>query len=130
MYLAGLDGVRAIAVSGVLLYHSEMPWFQGGFLGVDVFFVLSGFLITGLLAREIEREGRLNIGGFYLRRFRRLVPAVLLLLVSTLVLSAFFVPDAAPRVKSDGLAALFYVSNWWLIASEASCRAILTRSSE
>jgi peptidoglycan/LPS O-acetylase OafA/YrhL len=119
--------VRAIAVAGVLLYHSEMPWFQGGFLGVDVFFVLSGFLITGLLAREIEREGRLNIGSFYLRRFRRLVPAVLLLLVSTLVLSAFFVPDAAPRVKSDGLAALFYVSNWWLIASGQSYFEFISR---
>jgi peptidoglycan/LPS O-acetylase OafA/YrhL len=127
MYLAGLDGVRAIAVGGVLLYHSEMPWFQGGFLGVDVFFVLSGFLITGLLVREIEREGCLDIRGFYRRRFRRLVPAVLLLLASTLVLSAFFVPDAAPRVKSDGLATMFYVSNWWLIASGQSYFEFITR---
>ncbi len=126
-YLPGLDGVRALAVTGVLLYHSDLPWFQGGFLGVDVFFVLSGFLITGLLAREIERTGRLDIGGFYLRRFRRLVPALIVLLLFTLVGAAFFVRDAAPRLRGDGLASLFYVSNWWLIANGQSYFEFISR---
>lgn len=126
-HLAGLDGVRALAVIGVLLYHSELPWFQGGFLGVDVFFVLSGFLITGLLAREFERTGGLDIRGFYLRRFRRLVPALVLLLLTVLIGSAFFVPDAAPRVRGDGLAALLYVSNWWLIANGQSYFEFISR---
>ena len=126
-YLAGLDGIRALAVGGVLLYHGGLSTFQGGFLGVDVFFVLSGFLITGLLAREIEQSGRLAIGAFYLRRFRRLVPALILLLAGTLVLSAFFVPDAAPRVRGDSLAALFYVSNWWLIVSGQSYFEFISR---
>ena len=70
-HLAGLDGVRAIAVVGVLLYHTELPWFQGGFLGVDVFFVLSGFLITALLSREFDCTRGINLRAFYGRRLRR-----------------------------------------------------------
>jgi peptidoglycan/LPS O-acetylase OafA/YrhL len=116
-----------VAVAGVLLYHADLPWFQGGFLGVDVFFVLSGFLITGLLAREFERSGGLDIRGFYLRRFRRLVPALILLLLVTVVGAAFFVRDAAPRLRGDGLASLLYVSNWWLIGNGQSYFEFISR---
>jgi peptidoglycan/LPS O-acetylase OafA/YrhL len=126
-YLPGLDGVRALAVVGVLLYHCDLAWFQGGFLGVDVFFVLSGFLITGLLAHEVERTGGLDIRGFYVRRLRRLVPALILLLVATLIGAAFLLPDAAPRVRSDIPAALFYFFNWRLIVTGQSYFEFISR---
>lgn len=126
-HLSGLDGVRALAVAGVLLYHGDLPWLQGGFLGVDVFFVLSGFLITSLLVREIEQTGRLDIAGFYARRLRRLVPALLLLLLGAVIAAGFFVPDAAGRVRGDGLAALLYVSNWWLVFNQESYFEFISR---
>jgi peptidoglycan/LPS O-acetylase OafA/YrhL len=126
-HLAGLDGVRAIAVAGVLLYHTDLPWFRGGFLGVDVFFVLSGFLITALLSREFERTSGVDLRAFYGRRLRRLVPALLLLLATAVVVAAFVVPDAAARVRTDGLAALLYASNWWLIAGGQSYFEFISR---
>ena len=79
-YLPGLDGVRALAVIGVLLYHADLTWISGGFLGVDVFFVLSGFLITSLILEEFDRSGRVDFAKFYLGRARRLLPALLLML--------------------------------------------------
>ena len=89
-YLPGLDGVRALAVLGVLLYHGDLTWMQGGFLGVDVFFVLSGFLITTLITEEFERSGRINFGKFYLGRARRLLPALLLMLFVVGLVAAIF----------------------------------------
>ena len=80
-YLPALDGVRALAVAAVLAFHGGMPWARGGFLGVDAFFVLSGFLITSLLVAEWERTGRVALGAFWLRRARRLLPALLLVIV-------------------------------------------------
>ncbi|MEK9664562.1 MAG: acyltransferase, partial [Candidatus Nanopelagicales bacterium] len=73
-YLPGLDGVRALAVLGVLFYHGDQTWMRGGFLGVDVFFVLSGFLITTLIVEEFDRSGRVDFKQFYLRRAKRLLP--------------------------------------------------------
>ena len=70
-YLPGLDGVRAVAVIGVLLYHGDISWLRGGFLGVDVFFVLSGFLITSIILEEFNRSGRIDFANFYLGRARR-----------------------------------------------------------
>ena len=70
-----IEGMRAIAVGAVLAFHAGLPWFAGGFVGVDMFFVLSGFLITGLLAREVARSGRVRLGAFWARRARRLLPA-------------------------------------------------------
>src|SRR4051794_14036344 len=74
--IAGLDGLRAIAIGAVLLFHADFHWARGGYLGVDLFFVVSGFLITGLLAGEIEHGGRLDLRTFYWRRAKRLLPAV------------------------------------------------------
>jgi peptidoglycan/LPS O-acetylase OafA/YrhL len=119
-YLPGLDGIRAIAVIGVLLYHANLTWLEGGFLGVDVFFVLSGFLITTLIVEEFDRSGRIDFKQFYLRRARRLLPAVLLMLVVVSILAAFIYRDAAAQVRTDAIASLFYVTNWWYIVSDAS----------
>ena len=79
-YLPGLDGIRAVAIIGVLLYHADFDWIPGGFLGVDIFFVLSGFLITTLILEEFDRSGRVDFGRFYLGRARRLLPALVLML--------------------------------------------------
>ena len=84
-YLPGVDGLRALAVLAVLLYHAELPWIRGGFLGVDVFFVISGYLITSLLLTEWSQRGRIDLPAFWLRRARRLLPALFLLMAVTLV---------------------------------------------
>jgi len=119
-YLPGLDGIRAIAVIGVLLYHADLPFMPGGFLGVDVFFVLSGFLITSLILEEIDRSGRVDFGKFYLGRARRLLPALLLVLLVTSIAAAFVYRDAARQVAADVLASVFYVNNWWYIVADQS----------
>ena len=119
-YLPGLDGIRAIAVIGVLLYHADLPFMPGGFLGVDVFFVLSGFLITSLILEELDRSGRVDFGKFYLGRARRLLPALLLVLLVTSIAAAFVYRDAARQVAADVLASVFYVNNWWYIVADQS----------
>src|SRR2546423_13422460 len=83
VYRPGLDGLRALAIVGVLLYHAGLRWMPGGLLGVDLFFVISGFLITSLLVGELQRSGRIALAGFYGRRARRLLPAVAIVLVVT-----------------------------------------------
>jgi peptidoglycan/LPS O-acetylase OafA/YrhL len=93
-----LEGLRGVAILLVLLYHARLPGFDGGFVGVDVFFVLSGFLITGLLLREHERFGRIDLGAFYARRVRRILPAAAVVLVATMILSWFLLaPLELPR---------------------------------
>ncbi|MET0907951.1 MAG: acyltransferase, partial [Ilumatobacteraceae bacterium] len=87
-YLPGLDGLRALAVVAVMLYHAGVSWMPGGFLGVEVFFVISGYLITLLLIGEQERRGRISLRGFWARRGRRLLPALIGLLVAVATLSA------------------------------------------
>jgi len=119
-YLPGLDGIRALAVIGVLLFHADLGWIRGGFLGVDVFFVLSGFLITSLILEELDRSGRLNFGRFYLGRARRLLPALLLMLIVVGALVAIWYRDAAYQFARDSLASAFYVNNWWYIATDLS----------
>ena len=119
-YLPGLDGVRALAVLGVLLYHGDLTWMQGGFLGVDVFFVLSGFLITSLITEEFERTGRINFGKFYLGRARRLLPALLLMLFVVGLVAAIFYRESAYAFRQDALASLLYVTNWWYIVADQS----------
>ena len=119
-YIPGLDGIRAIAVLGVLLYHADLDFIPGGFLGVDVFFVLSGFLITSLLLEQFERAGGINFKVFYLGRVRRLFPALIALLLVVAIVSAFFYRDAAGRSLSDIVASAFYVNNWWYVIGDQS----------
>jgi len=119
-YIPGLDGIRAVAVLGVLLYHGDLTWMQGGFLGVDVFFVLSGFLITTLITEEFERSGRINFRKFYVGRARRLLPALLLMLLVVGLLAALFYRESAVAFRQDALASLLYVTNWWYIVADQS----------
>jgi peptidoglycan/LPS O-acetylase OafA/YrhL len=107
-----LEGLRAVAVGLVLLYHANLPKLHGGFVGVDVFFVLSGFLITGLILRELRATGRIDLPQFYARRARRLLPAAAVALAGTLVLSVILLPPLRiPDVAGDAAAASLYVSN-------------------
>jgi peptidoglycan/LPS O-acetylase OafA/YrhL len=120
-YLPGLEGLRAFAVLAVILFHLDIPGlFASGFLGVDIFFTVSGFLITGQLIRQYQTSGTIAIGTFYLKRARRLLPAVLVLLIACVLITEWWVTDAAWRTRSDLLPALFYFSNWWQIFSEQS----------
>jgi peptidoglycan/LPS O-acetylase OafA/YrhL len=107
-----LEGLRAVAVVLVLLYHAAVPGFAGGYVGVDVFFVLSGFLITGLLLREVRRTGTISLPAFYARRARRLLPASALVLLVTVAASAVMLPPLrVPDVTADAASAALYVSN-------------------
>src|SRR4026209_2604342 len=114
-YLPCLDGMRAIAVVAVMLYHANHTWLSGGFLGVEVFFVISGYLITLLLIGEHERTGRIRLGQFWLRRFRRLLPAVLAMMGAVAVYMALFNRSPQGRTRGDFLGGIFYVSNWYQI---------------
>jgi peptidoglycan/LPS O-acetylase OafA/YrhL len=118
--LPGLDGLRAIAVIGVLLYHAGVGWLPGGFLGVDLFFVISGFLITSLLLSEARLAGRLSLGHFYLRRARRLLPALVVMLAVVAVFMAIFAAADLGQARGDIAAALGYVSNWWYVLHHRS----------
>ena len=112
-YLPALDGVRAVAVVGVLAFHGGLSWAGGGFLGVDVFFVLSGYLITSLLLAERARTGRIALGEFWKRRAARLLPALLLVVAAVLLGARALLPaEDQGRVRGDGVAALLYVANW------------------
>jgi peptidoglycan/LPS O-acetylase OafA/YrhL len=117
----GLDGLRGIAVAAVLLYHGGVPWAKGGFLGVEVFFVLSGFLITSLLLAEWGRSAAISLGRFWARRARRLLPALFCLVaVIGLYYASAGSSQAIPGLKGDGISALTYYSNWHQIAAGTS----------
>ena len=126
-YMPGLDGLRALSVIAVLLYHARMPWLPGGFLGVEVFFVISGYLITLLLTQEFGRSTTISLRRFWTRRARRLLAAVytLLAVVSTAVL--LFYREDADQLAGQVWAALTYVTNWFLIVSEQSYFALIER---
>lgn len=119
-HMVGLDGLRAVAVLAVVLYHAGVAALPGGFLGVDVFFVLSGFLITSLLLVEVERTGRVSMRQFYVRRARRLLPALLAVLAVTAVLVATIAYDVAASFRRDLPGAVLYVANWSNILTETS----------
>jgi peptidoglycan/LPS O-acetylase OafA/YrhL len=114
----GLDGLRALAVVAVLLYHGGVSWSGGGFLGVEMFFVLSGFLITSLLVAEWGQSGRIALRAFWARRARRLLPALFALVAAIGVYYALAGPTKAiPGLQGDGIATLLYISNWHQVAA-------------
>jgi peptidoglycan/LPS O-acetylase OafA/YrhL len=116
-----IEGLRAVAVVAVVLFHAAVPGVGGGFVGVDVFFVISGFLITGLLWREVDTTDTVRLGRFYGARARRLLPASATVGVVTLIASAALLPPLqAGNVVIDGIASALYVSNYWFIAEGAS----------
>src|ERR671921_358923 len=119
-YMAGLDGLRAIAVLAVIAYHLNPDLAPGGLLGVGVFFTLSGYLITDLLLGQREATGRLQLGDFWLRRARRLLPALFLMLAFVVAWVTLLDRFLLPGLRGDVLAAVGYVSNWWNIVREAS----------
>jgi len=121
-YMPGLDGLRALAVLAVFVYHFHNGggWLPGGFLGVDVFFVISGYLITSLLLSEFRKEGRVDLVRFWLRRARRLLPAVGVLIAVVMVLGAFFDFGQLSTLRGQALASMAYVTNWDLIFSHQS----------
>ncbi|MEO5678236.1 MAG: acyltransferase, partial [Acidimicrobiales bacterium] len=118
--LPALDGLRAVAVVAVMLWHAEVGVVRGGFLGVESFFVVSGYLITALLWSERAATGRISLRGFWIRRARRLLPALYLLLV--VVMAALLVGwrDVVARARGDAAAAAVYVSNWYQLLSKQS----------
>src|SRR5664279_1743145 len=119
-YLPGIDALRAIAVLAVFFYHANVSWMPGGFLGVDVFFVISGYLITSLLLREFRGGGHVRLGRFWLRRAQRLLPAVGVLVAVCMVLAAIVEPDRIDSLRGDALASLLYFANWHFIFSHQS----------
>ena len=116
---AALDGLRGVAVVAVLLFHDDR--LRGGYLGVDLFFVLSGFLITSLLLVEVNEQGRIGLRRFYGRRARRLLPALMLALGMVVVYAAVWAqPHELPRIRWDGIGTLFYFQNWREIFAKRS----------
>jgi peptidoglycan/LPS O-acetylase OafA/YrhL/lysophospholipase L1-like esterase len=119
-YLPGLDGLRALAVAAVVAYHLHLSFAKGGLLGVQVFFVLSGYLITDLLVRADGHLITVKMQGFWIRRARRLLPALLVMLLAVIIYSAFFYKTELETVRSDLLPALLYYSNWYFIYHHVS----------
>ena len=128
-HLSSLDGLRALAVIAVLLYHAQASWLPGGFLGVDVFFVISGYLITSLLLVEWRQRGGIDLPSFWLRRARRLLPALFLLIGVTLAFAVVFLPGEVAGLRSYAAAALGYVTNWYLVFHQSSYFETLGRPS-
>jgi peptidoglycan/LPS O-acetylase OafA/YrhL len=119
--ISALDGVRALALLIIMGYHFGVGWMQGGFFSLDIFYVLSGYLITGLLVSEYRKRGAIKLSAFWLRRARRLLPALLIVLVAVTLLVRFVAaPGVDPDFRMSALSALFYFSNWWQIAANGS----------
>ena len=117
-HIPAIDGLRALAVFAVVLYHLGISWIPGGFLGVDLFFVISGYVITRLILDSIESANGLDIKKFYAARIRRLFPGLIALLIVTSVMIAFFAPDAIRRFIKDVPYVLSGTNNWHLVALE------------
>jgi len=119
-YMPGLDGLRALAVVAVIVYHANKSWLTGGFLGVEVFFVISGYLITLLLITESEQNDRISFKQFWLRRARRLLPALWALLLGVCTYASLFMRDELGKLRGDVIAAFVYGFNWFKIWSKSS----------
>src|ERR1700722_16065306 len=119
-YLPGLDGLRALAVTAVVAYHLGYGWAQGGLLGVGVFFTLSGYLITDILVGQFAAKGRMQLKDFWLRRARRLLPALFVMLAVVTVWVNGFARSFVPGYRGDVIASALYVNNWWYIEQHTS----------
>ena len=119
-YIPALDGLRTLAVVAVVLYHLNLTWAQGGLLGVTIFFVLSGYLITRLLLNEIAKTGRIDLKSFWIRRIRRLFPAVVTVVVVTCALCTVFNHVMLTKMRPDILPSLLFFNNWWQIMQDVS----------
>ncbi|MBU5266523.1 acyltransferase family protein [Virgibacillus proomii] len=119
-YMPGLDGLRALSVLAVIAYHLNLKWAQGGFLGVGIFFVLSGYLITDQIMKEWEDSQKLHLLNFWSRRVRRLLPAMAFMLFFVALWFICVDPSRLPALKGDFISSLFYVNNWWLIYHKVS----------
>ena len=117
-YIPAIDGLRAVAVIAVMFYHLGFTWIPGGFLGVDLFFVISGYVITRLLLDSIAQSGGLDLRGFYIARARRLLPALVFMLVSTTIAIGIWAPDTIKRLLIDTPFSLSGTMNWWLVARQ------------
>ena len=114
-YIPAIDGLRAVAVIAVMLYHLGFTWIPGGFLGVDLFFVISGYVITRLLLDSIQRSGGLDLRAFYKARIRRLFPPLVFMIFVTIIYIGIWAPETMRRFVSDSPFALFGGMNWWLV---------------
>lgn len=119
-YIPALDGLRTLAVVAVVLYHLNLTWAQGGLLGVTIFFVLSGYLITRLLLNEVAKTGRIDLKSFWIRRIRRLIPAVVTVVVVTCALCTVFNHVMLTKMRPDILPSLLFFNNWWQIMQDVS----------
>lgn len=118
-YINGIDGLRAFAVLAVLFYHFGFSFAGGGFLGVDMFFVISGYLITSSILKQ-KTEYRFSLRKFWIKRIRRLIPAVYLMIIIAFAWTALFKPDIIAKMKGDAAASLIYMTNWWFIFHKVS----------
>lgn len=119
-YIPALDGLRALAVFAVIFYHMGLVWAPGGLLGVTIFFVISGYLITSLLLIEWDNNGSINLPQFWLRRIRRLFPAIVLVVLVVGILCIIFNHALFTKLREDMWAALCWVTNWWYILRDVS----------
>lgn len=117
-YIPAIDGLRALAVIAVMFYHLGFSWIPGGFLGVDLFFVISGYVITRLLLDSIAQSGGLDLRGFYIARARRLLPALLFTVITTAIAIGIWAPDTMKRFLTDLPFSLTGTMNWWLVARQ------------
>jgi peptidoglycan/LPS O-acetylase OafA/YrhL len=116
--IPAIDGLRDVAVIAVMLYHLGFSWIPGGFLGVDLFFVISGYVITRLLLDSIQRSGGLDLRAFYLARVRRLLPPLLFMIFGTAIFVGIWAPETTRRLLSDAPFSIFGGMNWWLVFRE------------
>lgn len=119
-YIPGLDGIRALAVLAVIAYHFNFRWASGGFLGVDIFFVLSGYLITSTILPVQGEQVTINLRKFWIGRFRRLVPAAYVMIMTSVVWVMLFHKELLNTIRGDALSSIFYSSNWWFIYHKLS----------
>lgn len=119
-YITGIDGIRSLAVIGVIFYHLIPTTVRGGYLGVPVFFVISGYLITDLLRQEWQQNGKINLKEFYIRRFKRLYPALVTLLVASSAYITLFQRNLLNNLRGIVTSSLLYINNWWQVNHELS----------